>query len=114
LHVAYFSVQFRRFLVLGLPKLLRAFAPDLGIQSYIGLMVLSCAPVLYNYINPYTDPNDAVLMTLTQLAQTVVVLCGMVKQQAKGDEANLIVTIIIMCTLVPMFLILLTFLYDPR
>lgn len=53
-------------------------------------------------------------MLFTQLAQTVVVLCGMVRENTKGNLSNWIVTIIIMTTLCPMFLVLLLYVWDPR
>jgi hypothetical protein len=105
--------MFRRFLILGLPKVLRAIAPRIGIQKYIGLLVLSVAPVVYKHINAYQDHQDMSIMTLTQLAQIIVVLCGMVKQNVKGDGANYIITAIIMLTLLPMLVMLLAFVYDP-
>jgi hypothetical protein len=107
------SEQFRRFLILGLPKVLRAVAPQLGIEKYIGLLVLSVAPVLYKHINPYQDHQDLKLMTFTQLAQIIVVLCAMVKQSVKGDGANCIITAIIVSTLLPMLVMLLAYVYDP-
>jgi hypothetical protein len=44
--VWYFEVvdMFRRFLILGLPKLLRAMAPNAGIQIYIGLVIMMVFP----------------------------------------------------------------------
>lgn len=44
--VWYFEVvdMFRRFLILGLPKLLRAMAPNAGIQIYIGLVIMMVSP----------------------------------------------------------------------
>jgi hypothetical protein len=111
----YFEVldMFRRFLVLGLPKILRAMAPNAGIQIYIGLLVMAVSPVIYSQMDPYISRNDHHLMILTQLAQTVVVLCGMVRENVKGNTSNLIVTVIIMVTLCPMFLVLVLFVWDP-
>jgi hypothetical protein len=99
--------------VIGLPKILRALAPDAGIEIYIGLLVMAVAPVLYSQMDPYNDNNDHNLMIFTQLAQTVVVLCGMVRENVKENLANLIATVIIMATLCPMFLVLLSFVWDP-
>jgi hypothetical protein len=107
------SEQFRRFLILGLPKVLRAVSPQLGIEKYVGLLVLSVAPVLYKHINPYQDHQDSSIMTFTQLAQIIVVLCAMVKQSVKGNGANYIITAIIMSTLLPMLVMLLAYVYDP-
>ena len=53
-------------------------------------------------------------MMFTQLAQTVVVLCGMLNANVKGNLSNWIVTVVIMLTLVPMFVVLLLFVWDPR
>lgn len=72
LHVQIIDMA-RRFLVLGLPKLLRAIAPNAGISLYLGLLVMSLSPTLYAYMAPYEDPRDQQLMLLTQLAQTLVV-----------------------------------------
>ena len=111
----YFEVldMFRRFLVLGLPKILSAMAPNAGIEIYIGLLVMAVSPVIYSQMDPYISRNDHHLMILTQLAQTVVVLCGMVRENVKGNTSNLIVTVIIMVTLCPMFLVLVLFVWDP-
>ena len=100
--------------MLGLPKLSRAVAPKLGLERYIGLLVMSLSPVIYGRINAYQSSLDMSIMILTQLAQTIVVLCAMVKEGVKGILANLIVSIIIMVTLLPMLLMLLTYVYDPR
>jgi hypothetical protein len=62
----------------GLPKILRAIAPNAEIQIYIGLLVMVVSPVVYSQLDPYDDRNDHNLMICTQLAQTVVVLCGYV------------------------------------
>ena len=53
-------------------------------------------------------------MMFTQLAQTVVVLCGMLNANVKGNLSNWVVTVVIMLTLVPMFVVLLLFVWDPR
>ena len=112
----YFEVVdlFRRFLILGLPKILRAMAPRANIQIYIGLFVMAVSPVVYSQANPYKDRNDHHLMIGTQLAQTVVVLCGMLHANVEGNLSNWIVTVIIMLTLVPMLIVLLLFVWDPR
>ena len=105
----------RRFLVLGLPKLLRLLAPQSsGMILGIGLLVMSVSPVAYSQMDPYDDQHDAQLMIFTQLAQTVVVLCGLVRKDVQGAAADLIVTAIIMTTLLPMLLLLLLFIWDPR
>jgi hypothetical protein len=89
-------------------------APNAGIQIYIGLLVMAVAPLIYSQMNPYVSRNDHQLMIFTQLAQTVVVLCGMVRENVKGNMANWVVTAIIMGTLCPMFLVLALFVWDPR
>jgi hypothetical protein len=89
-------------------------APNAGIEIYIGLLVMTISPVIYSQANPYNDRHDHLLMMLTQLAQTVVVLCGMVRENVKGDLADWIVTAVIMMTLCPMFLLLLLYIWDPR
>ena len=111
----YFEVldMFRRFAVLGLPKILRALAPNAGIEIYLGLLIMAVSPVIYSQMDPYDDRNDHNLMIFTQLAQTVVVLCGMVRENIKGNLANWIVTVVIMGTLCPMFLVLMSFVWDP-
>ena len=53
-------------------------------------------------------------MMFTQLAQTVVVICGMLNANVKGNLSNWVVTVVIMLTLVPMFVVLLLFVWDPR
>ena len=60
-------------------------APNAGIEIYIGLFIMAVSPVIYSLVDPYDDRNDARLMIFTQLAQTVVVLCGMVRQNVKGN-----------------------------
>jgi hypothetical protein len=45
-------------------------------------------------------------MMFTQLANTVVVLCGMVRENVKGDLSNWIVTVV-------MLLVLMSFVWDP-
>jgi hypothetical protein len=111
----YFEVldMFRRFTVLGLPKILRALAPNAGIEIYLGLLIMAVSPVIYSQMDPYDDRNDHNLMIFTQLAQTVVVLCGMVRENVKGNLANWVVTVVIMGTLCPMFLVLISFVWDP-
>ena len=54
--------MFRRFLVLGLPKVLQGMAPNAGIQLYIGLFVMAVSPVAYSHVEPYSDHNDHYLM----------------------------------------------------
>ena len=103
----------RRFLVLGLPKILRATIPNAGIEIYAGLFVMAVTPVIYSQTDPYENSHDHHLMILTQLAQTLVVLCGMVRESVQGNLANWIVTFVIMITLCPMFLVLLVYVYDP-
>ena len=100
--------------MLGFPKILRVVVPHDGIQLYIGLLVMAVAPVVYVQTDPYHDRKDRQLMVFTQLAQTVVVLCGMVRDDVEGDLADWIVTIVIMATLVPMLLVLLLYVWDPR
>jgi hypothetical protein len=113
----YFEVidMFRRFLVLGLPKLLRVLAPQSsGMILGIGLLVMSVSPVAVSQMDPYDNRNDAQLMIFTQLTQTVIVLCGLVRKDVQGTAADLIVTAIIMTTLLPMLLLLLLYIWDPR
>eukprot|EP00935_MAST-01C_sp_MAST-1C-sp1_P001281 g1281.t1 len=45
---------------------------------------------------------------------TVVVVCGLLRSNVPGDLSNWIVTLIIMVTLIPIFLILVLFIWDPR
>jgi hypothetical protein len=113
----YFEVldMIRRFLVIGLPQVLRAVAPNAGIQIYLGLLVLSVSPVAYSAMDPYKDRNEQRLMIFTQLASTVVVLCGMVYDKiGPGSVSNWIVTVIILVTLCPMLLVLLFFVFYPN
>ena len=100
--------------MLGFPKGLRVLAPHARIQTYIGLLVMAVSPVVYVQMDAYHDRKDRWLMVFTQLAQTVVMLCGMVIDDVKGNLANWIVTIVIMVTLCPMLLILLLYVWDPR
>jgi hypothetical protein len=44
--------MFRRFLILGLPKILRAMAPNADIQIYVGLVVMAVSPVVYSQVDP--------------------------------------------------------------
>jgi hypothetical protein len=113
----YFEVldMVRRFLVIGLPQVLRAVAPNAGIQIYIGLLVLSVSPVAYSAMDPYKDRNEQRLMIFTQLASTVVVLCGMVYDKiGPGSVSNWIVTVIILVALCPVLLVLLFFVFYPN
>jgi chemotaxis protein histidine kinase CheA len=64
-------------------------------------------------MDPYKDRNEQRLMIFTQLASTVVVLCGMVYEKVPGNLSNWIVTIIILVTLCPMLLVLLFFVFYP-
>jgi hypothetical protein len=75
---------------------------------------MALSPVIYSQMDPYVSRNDHHLMISTQLAQTVVVLCGMVHNNVKGNMSNWIVTGITMGTLCPMFLVLVLFVWDPR
>eukprot|EP00935_MAST-01C_sp_MAST-1C-sp1_P000003 g3.t1 len=102
----------RRFLVTGLPKILTSMGIS-KVQTYIGLLVMAVCPVAYSSMDPYESTNDHWLMLATQLAQTIVVLCGMVRESIPGNLSNWIVTAIIMVTLVPVFVVLLTFIFDP-
>jgi hypothetical protein len=111
----YFEVidMFRRFLVLGLPKVLRVFIPNAGIEIFLGLLIMAVAPVMYSFVCPYNEEKDQQLMILTQLAQTLVVICGMVYDEVPGSLADAIVTVIIILTLGPIFLVLALFVWDP-
>jgi predicted protein tyrosine phosphatase len=105
---------FRRFLITGFPKLLHAIAPGAtAVQVYIGLLVLAVAPAGYSSMDPYCHPSDKALMILTQLAQVVVMLCAMLGGAVRGNLGNIICTVVIMCTLLPMFAVLLLYVIDP-
>jgi hypothetical protein len=104
--------MFRRFLVTGLPKVLSSMGIH-SVQIYIGLAVLTLCPVIYSTVKPYEDHNDHHLMIFTQMAQSTVMLCGMIRENVSGNTSNWIVTAIIMLVLVPMFTMLLFYIYDP-
>ena len=139
MEVWYFEVadMFRRFLVVGkycktkihfatakafalscfagLPKILRAVASsNESIQFYIGLLVMTVAPVIYGELDPYQDKSDHGLMILTQLAHSIVMFCGIVYETVPGNLANVIVSALSLVTLVPMFVILILYILDPR
>jgi hypothetical protein len=75
---------------------------------------MTISPVIYGELDPYEDSKDHNLMILTQLAQSIVMFCGIVIQTVKGDEAMWIVTAISLITLVPMLFGLVLFILDPR
>jgi hypothetical protein len=104
----------RRFIVIGLPKLLRAVAPDAQIELYIGMLAMSLAPILYESLEPYRSEYDHQLMMATQVAQVVVLLCGMLMDGLSNKSvASWIVSVIVFCTLVPMLFALLHAVYKP-
>jgi predicted protein tyrosine phosphatase len=105
--------MFRRFAVIGLPKLLRVIAPNTNFQVYIGLLVMAVAPATYTAMDPYQAVADHRLMLSTQLAEVVVVLCAMLLADMKGTTADIACTVIIMVTLLPMLIVLVLYVCDP-
>jgi hypothetical protein len=104
---------FRRFAVIGLPKVLRFVAPNANIQVYLGLFVMALSPAAYTAIDPYQASTDHRLMFFTQLAGVVVVICAMLLENVTGNLADIVCTAIILVTLLPMFIALLLSVCDP-
>ena len=83
-------------------------------QFYIGLLVMTVAPVIYGELDPYEEQSDKGLMIFTQLAHSIVMFCGVVYETVPGNLANVIVSALSLVTLVPMFVILILYILDPR
>ena len=108
--------MFRRFMVVGFPKLLRGIASaNDSVQFYIGLLVMTIAPVLYGELDPYEEQSDKGLMIFTQLAHSIVMFCGVMYDTLGTDDlANVLVSLLSLVSLVPMFFVLILYIIDPR
>ena len=67
----------RKFALLSLPAVLRLIAPDLGIESALGMLIMLLSGMGYSSINPFRNQRDQLLMLPTQIVQAIALLCGM-------------------------------------
>ena len=61
----------RKFVLLSLPALLRLLAPDLGIESAVGMLMMLLSGMGYSSMNPFRNQRDQMLMLPTQIVQAI-------------------------------------------
>jgi hypothetical protein len=106
----------RKFVLLSLPAILRKIAPNLGIESALGMLMMLLSGMAYSSIHPYRNQRDQMIMLPTQIVQAIALLCGMVMEvidESNKAAADIAITYIIILTCTPLLLVMLAYLYDP-